>query len=90
MVAVRAGAFLDEARGNNGNAAIRRDLWLDQPFDEDLPGMEDIDWARKAVSNNYRVYYAADAGVYHVHEETLKQVYRRNHREALAVKQMFP
>jgi len=82
--------LLDEAKGNNGNAAIRRDLWLDQPFDEDLPGMEDIDWARKAESNNHRVYYAADAGVYHVHEETLKQVYTRNLREAVAVKWMYP
>ena len=30
--------LVDEPRGNNGNAAIRKDLWLDQRFDEALPG----------------------------------------------------
>ena len=82
--------LLEEPRGNNGNAAIRRDLWLNQPFDESLPGLEDIDWARKIQRMGYRVYYVADAAVYHVHEETLKQVYRRHQRESITYKQMFP
>jgi len=82
--------LIDEPRGNNGNAAIRKDLWLNQPFDESLPGLEDVDWARKSEKDGYRVYYAADAAVYHVHEETLRQVYRRYQREAIASKRMFP
>lgn len=82
--------LVDEPKGNNGNAAIRKSLWLDQPFDELLPGLEDVDWARKAERNGHRVYYAADASVYHLHEETLKQVYTRHLREAVASKRMFP
>ena len=82
--------WVNAPRGNNGNAAIRRDLWLSQPFDESLPGLEDLDWARKAQRKDYRVYYAADAAVYHVHEETLKQVYSRFLRESIAYKGMFP
>ena len=82
--------LIDEAKGNNGNAAIRRELWLDQPFDESLPGLEDVDWARKAEKLEFRVYYAADAAVYHVHEESLKQIYNRYLREATAAKRMFP
>jgi rhamnosyltransferase len=82
--------LVDEPKGNNGNAAIRKSLWLNQPFDESLPGLEDVDWARKAERNGHRVYYAADASVYHLHEETLKQVYRRHLREAVASKRMFP
>ena len=82
--------FVDEPKGNNGNAATRHDLWLDQPFDESLPGLEDVDWARKAEKKGYRVYYAANAVVYHSHEETLRQVYRRYFREAVATKRMFP
>ena len=82
--------LVDEPKGNNGNAAIRRDLWLDQPFDESLPGLEDIDWAQKIQRKGHRVYYAADAAVYHVHEESLGQVYRRHLREATAHKRMFP
>lgn len=82
--------LIDEAKGNNGNAAIRRELWVHQPFDESLPGLEDVDWARKAERENYRVYYAADAAVYHFHDETLRQVYGRSLREAVATKRMFP
>ena len=83
-------ALIDEAKGNNGNAAVRRNLWLNQKFDESLPGLEDVDWARKAQKIGYQVYYSADAAVFHYHDETLKQVYRRSLREATAVKRMFP
>ena len=82
--------LIDEAFGNNGNSAIRKDLWVDQPFDEALTGLEDIDWARKIQQKGYRVYYAADAGVYHIHEESLRQVYRRMFREGLAYRRIFP
>lgn len=82
--------LVDEAKANNGNSAVRQSLWRSQPFDESLPGLEDVDWARKIERHNYRVYYAADASVYHVHEESLHQVYRRYQREAAAAKQMFP
>lgn len=82
--------LVDEAKGNNGNGAIRRDLWLNQPFDESLPGLEDVDWAHKAERNNHHIYYAADAAVYHFHDESLRQVYRRYLREAIAAKRMFP
>lgn len=82
--------LIDEAFGNNGNAAIRKNLWLDQPFDEALTGLEDIDWARKIQQKGYRVYYAADAAVYHIHEESLRQVYRRVFREGLAYRRIFP
>jgi D-arabinose 1-dehydrogenase-like Zn-dependent alcohol dehydrogenase/glycosyltransferase involved in cell wall biosynthesis len=82
--------LIDEALGNNGNAAIRKDLWLDQPFDETLTGLEDIDWARKIQQKEYRVYYAADAAVYHIHEESLRQVYRRMFREGVGYRRIFP
>jgi len=82
--------LVDEPRGNNGNSAIRKDLWEDQPFDETLTGLEDVDWARKVEQQGYRVYYAADAPVRHVHEESLRQVYTRYLREAIATKRMFP
>ncbi len=81
---------VNQPNGNNGNAAIRRDLWLRQPFDESLPGLEDLDWARKLQREGYRVYYAADAAIYHIHQETLRHVYRRFLREAIAYKQIFP
>ncbi len=34
---------------NNANSAIRRELWTEQPYDEDITGLEDLDWAKKCV-----------------------------------------
>ena len=31
---------------NNANAAIRRSLWQEHPYDETLTGLEDLAWAR--------------------------------------------
>ena len=33
---------------NNANAAIRRNLWELHPYDETLPGLEDLEWGKWA------------------------------------------
>lgn len=72
---------------NNANSAIQRALWERHPFDEMLPGLEDIEWAKYWMENgNHRVAYAADAAIYHIHEETWAQVRRRYYREGQAAK----
>lgn len=71
---------------NNANSAIRRDLWDQQPFDETLPGLEDIAWAKHWMTRGYRVQYAPKAGICHIHEETWAQVRRRYYREGQAAK----
>ena len=35
---------------NNANAAIRRSLWEQYPYDERLSGLEDLDWAHWAMN----------------------------------------
>ncbi len=75
---------------NNANSAIRRAVWKSHPFDEELPGLEDIDWARRVRREGYRISYQATAGVYHVHDENRRQIYRRYYREALAYRQIYP
>ena len=32
---------------NNANAIVRRSLWEEQPYDESLTGLEDLDWGLK-------------------------------------------
>lgn len=71
---------------NNANAAIRRSLWLHHRYDEDLTGLEDLDWASWAISQGHFLAYAANAEVVHVHSETYGQVYNRYRREAMALK----
>ena len=75
---------------NNANAAIRRAVWERQPYDEDLTGLEDLDWARRVIAAGYRLAYAAEAEVVHVHRETWRQVFLRYRREAIALKRIFP
>jgi rhamnosyltransferase len=75
---------------NNANAAIRRSLWEQFPYDETLPGLEDLSWANRIMENGYAISYVADAEVIHVHNETPKAVYNRYRREAIAFKHIFP
>ena len=81
--------LVSEPAGNNANAAVRKDLWVDQPYDESLPGLEDLDWARRVQARGYHVYYAADASVYHSHDESFVRIYRRYRREATAYARIF-
>ena len=82
--------MIDEPAGHNGNSAIRRNLWAKYHFDERLTGLEDMAWAKLIQRDGFRVYYSAGARIVHIHEESLKQVYRRFFREALAYKYIFP
>jgi glycosyltransferase involved in cell wall biosynthesis len=69
---------------NNANAAIRRSVWETHRYDESLPGLEDLDWAKRVRADGWEISYAADAEIVHVHEETPREVYNRYRREALA------
>ena len=71
---------------NNANSAIRKSLWEQESWDENLTGLEDIAWSQKMGMNGFSTVYQPDAPVYHIHEETWKQVYNRYRREALAAR----
>lgn len=75
---------------NNANAAIRRELWGQRKYDEDLPGLEDLEWAIWAVGQGKRVVYVPEAEVVHVHNESPRQVYNRYRREAIGLKMIRP
>jgi rhamnosyltransferase len=74
---------------NNANAAIRRDIWAAQPYDEDLTGLEDIDWARRAIDKGYFLAYVAESPVVHVHEESWDRLVTRYRREAIAHRRIY-
>lgn len=75
---------------NNANAAIRRELWLQHPYDETLSGLEDLEWGKWALSEGHVLAYSALAKIIHIHEEAPGQVYNRYRREALALRQIQP
>lgn len=75
---------------NNANCAIRKSLWLVQPYDEKLTGLEDLAWADQLFKKGYKIAYLADATIVHVHEETSQKIRNRYRREAIAFKHIFP
>lgn len=74
---------------NNANAAIRRSLWEQFPYNEELTGLEDLEWAKRVIEAGYHLAYAAGATIIHVHNERPRQTYNRYRREAIAFKQIF-
>ena len=75
---------------NNANAAIRKSLWEQVPYNEELTGLEDLDWAKRVMDLGYKIAYIPEAEIIHVHDETLRKIYNRYRREALALKKTFP
>jgi rhamnosyltransferase len=69
---------------NNANAATRRVLWEQLQYDEELTGLEDLEYAQRAIDKGERVAYVAEAPVVHVHEETWSTIRNRYRREAIA------
>lgn len=75
---------------NNANAAIRKSLWTKQPYNENLPALEDLAWARWVYDKGYKIAYVAEAEIVHVHDESSRGIYNRYKREAMAFKQIYP
>lgn len=75
---------------NNANAAIRRSLWENHPYDESLTGLEDLAWGKWLQSQGGSIAYVAEAEIIHIHDEHPKGVLNRYRREAMAFKRIYP
>jgi len=75
---------------NNANALVRRGVWERLRYREELTGLEDLDFAKRAMEGGARVAYVAEAPVVHVHEESWEVVQNRYRREAVAYKNIYP
>ena len=75
---------------HNANAAIRKSLWDEHPYNEQLTGLEDLAWSSWAMAQGYDIAYVATAEIIHRHDETPAQVHNRYRREAIAMKQILP
>jgi rhamnosyltransferase len=63
---------------SNVNAVIRKSVWAQCPFPENLIMSEDQAFARAALAAGYSLVYDPEAGVYHGHRYSLGQLFRRN------------
>ena len=62
---------------SNANGSFRRWLALEHPFDERIPGAEDLAWADWIQRQGWVVCYEPTAPVYHSHGESLGRLVRR-------------
>lgn len=74
---------------NNANAAVRRSLWQEFPYNEQLTGLEDLAWSKQIIESGYCIAYSAEAEIIHVHDESFRRIYNRYRREAIAFKRIF-
>lgn len=75
---------------NNANAAIRKSLWEKVSYDENITGLEDLDWAKRIMELRYKIAYAAEAEIIHLHDESYSGILNRYRREAIALKNIIP
>ena len=52
---------------HNANSIIRTRFWLEHPFDDDVPHVEDRVWAKKVIELGLKTAYLPQAAVYHYH-----------------------
>lgn len=52
---------------HNANSVIRKKVWTDIPFDEEVTNIEDRVWGKKVIESGFKLVYEPDAPVYHHH-----------------------
>lgn len=71
------------------SSIIRRSVWEEMPFREDIQYSEDIDWTWRARQKKYQIRYVARAVVAHSNHFDLLGVYRRQYGEGRAEARIF-
>lgn len=59
------------------NSAIRRSVWEENPYPEDLKMFEDLAIAKRILDAGWKIIYEPGAPVFHSHEYSTKQLFKR-------------
>jgi glycosyltransferase involved in cell wall biosynthesis len=62
---------------SNANSAMRRALWEQFPFADDMVFAEDQDWARRVLVDGHAIRYEPEAVVCHSHAYTIRTAFKR-------------
>lgn len=65
-------------------SGVRRSVWNELPFREEIQYSEDIDWTWRARQAGHTIRYAKDSIAMHSHNYTLKQFKKRQYGEGKA------
>lgn len=72
---------------SNVNSAMKRDIWQDFRFSEEVVLAEDKQFAGRILDAGRRIVYRPDAAVYHAHNMSLRSVFRRSVYAGMALGQ---
>ncbi len=73
---------------SNNNSCIRRDIWSSYPFPE-VDFAEDQAWAKSVIEAGYSIAYIHGASVYHSHDYSVSETFKRSMDESFALKKLF-
>ncbi|MEO1083385.1 MAG: glycosyltransferase family A protein, partial [Acidobacteriota bacterium] len=71
------------------SSAVRRTAWRSFPFSGELGYSEDVHWTWRARQRGYAVRYAAESRVFHSHNYTWAELYKRYRGEGKAETGIF-
>lgn len=72
-------AYIKDGYFSTINCIIRKSLWTQYPFEENLPdGGEDYDWAQEMKARGYRIVVDPRFNVHHSHSYTLPEIITTN------------
>jgi len=74
---------------SNANSAIRKSVWEQFPFAEDVLIAEDQDWSRRVLLAGHAIAYEPRAAVRHSHSYTLFTAFRRFFESGVAAERNF-
>lgn len=74
---------------SNANSAIRKSVWEQFPFAEDVLIAEDQDWSRRVLLAGHAIAYEPRAAVRHSHFYTLFTAFRRFFESGVAAERNF-
>ena len=72
-----ADCYRDTMFISNVNSAIKKDVWQDFRFSENIIMAEDKEFARRLLSAGYAIAYEPNAAVYHAHDFSLWSAFRK-------------
>jgi len=71
------------------SSMVRRSVWQDAPFSETVKYSEDVEWTYRAQQAGHEIAYAPESKVFHSHNYTWDQYYRRQFGEGCAEAAIF-
>ena len=74
---------------SNMSSAFRRSLWQEHQFNEQLPYMDDVEWAIAMLRRGHKIIYEPKAKVIHSHNVFFKKLYKQSRLSMLAVKILY-